>query len=139
MLIVAVRALDEAFVDAMPKWHVELGFLLQMTAVAKFWLRLHQQLFLCLRVMRGMAINAADIILPVKRIRAIEVIWPGSMAGKATVIYHLWGNVLRFKIEDELLCRGIFRFAAFGFQFRFGMSFARAMAPFAIGARAVFR
>jgi hypothetical protein len=138
MLIVAVRALDEALIDAMPKRHVELGFLLQVTAVAKLRLRLDQQLFLRFRVVRGVAINAADIVLPVERIRAIEVVRPGCMAGKATVIHHLRGYALRFKIEDELLCRGVFRFGALGFQFRFSVSFARAMTPFAIGARGVF-
>jgi hypothetical protein len=138
VLIVAVRALDEALIDAVPKRHVELGLLLQVAAVAKGRLRLDQQLFTGFRVVWRVAINATDIVLPVERTRAIKVIRPGCMAGKATVIYHLRGNVLRFKVEDELLCRGIFRFGALGFQFRFSVNFAGAMTPFAIGACGVF-
>ena len=42
------------------------------------------------------------------------------------------------KVKDELLRLGIFRFVSFGFQFRFGVSFARAMTAVAIGVGARF-
>ena len=37
-------------------------------------------------MVRRVAIDAAYLILPVERIRAIEVSWPGSMAGEAARI-----------------------------------------------------
>jgi len=49
--------------------------------------------------MRRVAVNAAYLVLPVERIRAIEVSWPGSMAGEAARIDFLRG-MLR---EDENL------------------------------------
>jgi hypothetical protein len=36
--IVAIAALDQAFIHAVMKRHIELRFLLEMAAVAKFWL-----------------------------------------------------------------------------------------------------
>ena len=42
VLLVAVAALDQTLIYTMVKWHFELGFLLQMAAVAKFRLRLDQ-------------------------------------------------------------------------------------------------
>lgn len=138
MLIVAVRALDQPLIYAMPKWHVELGFLLYVTVVAKVRLRLHKELFARFRMMRRVAVNATDLVQAVERIRTIEMIGSGSMAGEATLIDHRRGYVFRFEVKDKLLCRRIFRFGSFGFQFRLGVSFARAMASFAIGVRAVF-
>ncbi len=40
--IMAIRALDQPFVHAMMKRHVELGFLLEMASVAKLGLSLNQ-------------------------------------------------------------------------------------------------
>jgi hypothetical protein len=40
--IMAIGALDEAFVHVMAKWHRELRFLLLMAGIAKRRLRLHQ-------------------------------------------------------------------------------------------------
>jgi len=40
--VVAVRALNQAFIHAMVKGHLELGFLLQMAGVTKLRLRFHQ-------------------------------------------------------------------------------------------------
>lgn len=50
--IVAIAALDQAFVHAMVERHVELGLLLQVAAKAKFRLALYQQEFFRSRVMR---------------------------------------------------------------------------------------
>ena len=41
--VVAIAALDQAFIHAMMERHIELGFLLEMASVAKFRLRLDQQ------------------------------------------------------------------------------------------------
>ena len=57
-----------------------------MAAVAKFGLRLDQQVFFRCRVVWRVAINAAYVVLPVEGIRAIEVIRPGGMAGEALLI-----------------------------------------------------
>jgi hypothetical protein len=42
VLLVAVGALNQALIHAVMKWHIELGFLLQMAGIAKFRLRLDQ-------------------------------------------------------------------------------------------------
>ena len=68
--------------------------------------------------MRRVAVNAAYLVLPVERIRAIEVSWPGSMAGEAARIDFLRG-MLR---EDENL-----RLVTTAFD----VSGSRAMAPLA--------
>ena len=65
-----------------------------------------------------MAVDAAYLVLPVERIRAIEVSWPGSMAGEAARIDFFRG-MLR---EDENL-----RLVTTAFD----VSSPRAMAPFA--------
>ena len=91
MLVVAVGALDQALIYAMPERHIELGLLLQVTGVAKLGLRLDQQLFFRCRMVRRVAVDAAYLVLPVERIRAIEVIWPGSMAGEAALVDRLRG------------------------------------------------
>jgi hypothetical protein len=66
MLIVAIRALNQPLIYAMTKRHIELGFLLCVTRIAKLRLSLHEQLFRCSRVMWGVAADAAHIILPVE-------------------------------------------------------------------------
>lgn len=63
--VVAIAALHESLVHAVMKRHIELGFLLQVAGVAKLRLRLHQQEFLGLRMVRRMARDAAHVILAV--------------------------------------------------------------------------
>lgn len=41
MHVVALAALNQSFIDAMMKGHLELRLLLQMTGIAKLGLRLH--------------------------------------------------------------------------------------------------
>jgi len=81
------------------------------------------------------AVEAAYFVLPVERIRAIEMSWPGSMTGEAAS-----GILLRRAIEakDELLRLGILRVGALRFQFRIGVGFARTVTPIATGAGARF-
>jgi hypothetical protein len=42
VLVVTVAAQDQALIYTMVKWHIELGFLLQVTGIAKFGLLLDQ-------------------------------------------------------------------------------------------------
>jgi len=138
VLVVAVSALDQALIYTMPEWHIELGLLLQVTGVAKLGLRLDQKLFTCSCMVWRVAVDATDLILPVERIRAIEVGWPGSMAGEATLVDRLRGCIFQIEVKDELLRVGILRLVSIRFQFRFGMCFARAVTAFAIGAGSGF-
>jgi hypothetical protein len=64
--IVAIGALNKAFVDAMMKGHGELGFLLKVAGEAKLGLRLGKQVLGCFGVMRRVAGNAAHVILVVE-------------------------------------------------------------------------
>ena len=86
MLVVAVAALDQALQYAMAEWHTKFGLLLQVAGKAQFRLRFDQQVFFCCGVVRRVAVDAAYLVLPVERIRAIEVSCPGSMARQAAVI-----------------------------------------------------
>ena len=83
-------------------------------------------------MVRRVAVDAAHIVLPVERIRAIEVSWPGSMAGEAALVYHGRGCAFQLEVEDELLRFGIFRVVFLRFQFCIGVRLARAVAPIAI-------
>jgi hypothetical protein len=81
--IVAVGALDEAFIHSMVEGHIELSFLRQMARVAKFRLSLYQQEFSCFRMMRRMAGNAAHVILRMYRIDGVHVLRATGVAGHA--------------------------------------------------------
>ena len=61
--IVTVAALDEAFINSMMEWHIELSFLCQMARVAKLGLSFYEQKFFCCRMMGRMTGNATDVIL----------------------------------------------------------------------------
>jgi len=63
MRIVAIVALNQPFVYPMMKRPVELLFRFKVTAVTKLRLFLTQQMFGNLRMMRRMALNAANIVL----------------------------------------------------------------------------
>src|SRR5271155_3831967 len=60
--IVAISALDEAFIYSMVERHIELSFLRQMARIAKFGLSFYQQEFFCFCMMRRMAGNAGHFI-----------------------------------------------------------------------------
>ena len=66
VLVVAVGALDQALIDPMVLRHIELGLLLQMAGVAKSGLFLDQQELFRGRVVRRVAVDAADVVLPVE-------------------------------------------------------------------------
>lgn len=131
MHVVAVAALDQTFIYAMVKRHVELGFLLEMAPEAKLGLWLHQQELRFLRVMRRVAGDATDIVFAMLRVDGIHVLRAARMALQAACVDFLCG-VIR---KDENLglvaaalnvCRAgtvatfaaLVRFAAFRVQSR---------------------
>jgi len=99
--IVAVRASNQALVDAMVEGHLELGFLLQMAGVTKRRLRFHQKKLFSLRVVRRMAGDAADIILRVHGIDGIHVLSATGVTTHATGV--------------DFLRRRFFEYEYFGF------------------------
>ena len=123
MLVVAIRTLDQALINTMAERHIKLRLLLQVTRIAKVGLRLDQQLlFRCM--VRRVAVDAAYIVLPVKRILVIEMIRPRSMAGQAAIIDHCRRRGFCAKIKDEFLCVGILRIGVLRRQFRVSVRFA---------------
>lgn len=86
MRIVAIGALDEAFVHAMVERHGELRFLLEMAGIAELGLRFDEQEVCVLAVMRRVAGSAGDIVLRMHGIDGIHVFRAGGMAGKAAGI-----------------------------------------------------
>ena len=99
--IVAVATRDQAFIYAVVKRHCKLRLLLQVAGVAEGRLRLNQQKLGFLGVVRGMAIQAAHIIVAVDGSREIHLLLAGFVAGHATVVHHLGGGSL----ETEYLGR----------------------------------
>ena len=83
MNIVAVAALDQAFIYAMMKRHRELRLLVQMAGITKRGLRFDQQEFLGFRVVRRMAGRAADVVLRMHRIDGVHVLRAARVAGEA--------------------------------------------------------
>ena len=81
--IVAIAALDQPFVDAMMKGHVELRFLLEMAAIAKFGLRLHKQEIRFFAVVRRMAGNATDAIFRMLGVDGVHVLRAAGVATQA--------------------------------------------------------
>ena len=63
--------------------HVELGFLLEMTGVAKLWLRLNQQKLRLFCVVRRMARDATDVILQMHGVDGVHVLRATGMAVQA--------------------------------------------------------
>ena len=91
MNVVAIAALDQSFIHAMMERHVELGFLLEMARVAELRLHFPQKEFFCLRMMRGMAGDAAHIIFRVLGINRIHVLGTAGVASQAASVNFLCG------------------------------------------------
>ena len=66
MLVVAIGALDQPLVYAVPKRHIELSPLLQVAGIAKPGLRLDQHVFLCPRMVHRVTGGTANVVLPVE-------------------------------------------------------------------------
>ena len=69
--VMAIGALDEPFVHAMPKRHGELRLLLLMAGIAKLRLRLDQEKLAGLRVVRRMARSTRDVALGMQGIDGV--------------------------------------------------------------------
>ncbi len=91
--IVAVAALNQAFVDPMMKRHGELRLLLKVARIAHLRLGLRQQELLGFGVMRGVARNTTDVVLLMNGVEGVHVFGRRGMTGQATVV-NLLGGVL---------------------------------------------
>ena len=115
----AIRTLDKSFLHAMMEGHIELRFLVQMTAVAEFRLCFHQEKVIGAGTMRGMTTQAAQVVFAVCRARKVRVILPGGMALQAPLIHLLRGGSLKAenrlgisRIIDMVACRTMAAFTA---------------------------
>jgi hypothetical protein len=95
MWIMAIRALDESFVNAMVERHVELGPLLKVAGIAEFGLRFDQQEFLGLRVVRRVTRDAAHTILRMNRVDGVHMFGAACVAGQATIVDFFGGMILK--------------------------------------------
>ena len=95
--VVAVRALNQAFIHAMVKRHLELGLLLQMACVAELRLRFHQEKLFGLRMVRRVARDATDGVLAVYRVDGVHVLSAAGMAGQTTRVDFLRRSILKYK------------------------------------------
>ena len=94
MWVVAIGALDQAFIHAVVKRHLELGFLLQVARVAELRLRFGQKKLFCFRMVWRMAGNATDVILRVYRVDGVHVLRAPGVARHAARIDFLGRSVL---------------------------------------------
>lgn len=111
MWIVAIGALNQAFVNAMMKRHGEFGFASQVAGVAQFWLRLGQQVFSCYREMRGMAGDAANAVESVQGVKGVHLLGSSGMARQAPEGYGLYRCVLESENFRRVAPRIDVRFA----------------------------
>lgn len=98
--VVTVSTLDQTLVDAMVKWHAELGPLLQMAGVAKLGLGLYQEELLRLRMTWRVAGDAADVTFRMQGINGVHLLGTRRVTGQAAVIDFFGGMVF----EDKNLC-----------------------------------
>ena len=97
MRIVAIRTLDKTLIHAVAEWHLELGLLLQMAGITKLRLRLDQQKFFGLRMVRRMTGNATDVILGVNGVDGVHVLRATFVARHAPGIDVLGRSALEHK------------------------------------------
>lgn len=126
MHIVAICALHQAFIDAVPEGLAEIGLDLGVAAVAELRLFCDQQLLLFLRVVGGMAGYATESTGEVRRTKEIGVLFTLCVAGKAALAdgfrrRALKNKYLRFVTAtlDVLRTRTVARFAAVRFYIPF--------------------
>jgi hypothetical protein len=104
--IVTVAALDEAFIDSMVEWHIELSFLCEMAGVAKLGLSFYEQEFFCCRMMRRMTGKAADVILCMYGIDGIHVLDASGVARHAARVDFLGRVILKDKNLGDVPATG---------------------------------
>lgn len=79
--VVAIATLDEAFVHAMTKGHVELSFLLQVAGVAELGFGFYEQELRFFRVVRRMAGEATDFVLGMLGVDRVHMLRAAKVAG----------------------------------------------------------
>jgi hypothetical protein len=84
MSVVAVAALNQAFVDAVVIGLGKVSLGRGMAAIAETGLSLNQQMFWLLGVMRGVAVQTADVVARVCRTREVPLLVLFSVATQAT-------------------------------------------------------
>jgi hypothetical protein len=94
-----VVALDQPFEYTVPKRHIELTLLRQMTRKTQLGLGLREKKFFCSRVMSRMAVCATHAVLGVDRIDGVHVLRTSGMAAHAASIDLFRGMVF----ENEKL------------------------------------
>jgi hypothetical protein len=95
--IVAIAALDQSLIHPVMERHVELRFLLEVAAVAKLGLGLHEQELRFCGVVWRVAGDATDIVLGVHRVDGVPVLRAAGMAGEAAFVDLLGRVILKDK------------------------------------------
>jgi len=136
MRVMAIIALDETLVHAMMKRPVELLFRFKVTAITKLRLLIAQQVFCNFRMMRRMALNAANIVLHVCCTREVVVLRIESVTSQTTFTrifgagilegkYFCWIGAFRMFFARPMAC-----FATLRLQTAFRVMFSRRMRAF---------
>ena len=97
--VVAIAALNQALVDAVVEGHFEFSFFIEMAAVTKFRLSLHQQELFCRCVVGGVAGDATNVVPRMLGVDCVHVLRAAGVAGQAALVDFLGGMIL----EDENL------------------------------------
>jgi hypothetical protein len=93
--VVAVAALDEAFVYPVVIRLREVGLRIDMTSVAEFGLRSNQQMLLFFGVMRRVAVQASNVVAGVRRSGKVPLLMIFTVATQAAGV----GVLLRHRLE----------------------------------------
>lgn len=125
--VMAIGALDQAFVHAVSKGHGELRLLLLVARIAKRRLALHQQKLTRLRMVSRMARGARDVVPGVQRIDRVPLLSATRVATLALGIDCFW---TRFCEKEQLgsirwVCDVIGAWSVTGFTALFCRSSAR--------------
>ncbi len=84
MYVVAVGAEQKAFINAVVIRSGEISLCRHVTAVAKTWLRLYQQMIGLFGVVRRVTVQASNIIAGVRRRREVPLLQPVPVTTQAT-------------------------------------------------------
>ena len=95
--IVAVAALDHSFIDSVMEGSIKLLFRLEMAAVTELRRLLLQQELAFFGVMRRVAVDAAHVVLQVRRPSVIAVLLSVGVASQAALADFLGRGILECK------------------------------------------
>lgn len=84
--IVTIGALNQSFFHPMVERHIELRFDLLMAGVAEGWLRFDQEVLIFQSVVSRMAIQAAQVVVAVRRPGKIHMIFAGGVALETALV-----------------------------------------------------